>query len=217
MQVWNVLHATRWKYRMQKIAILAPSHNFVGLYLRSWGMYQQSEKTLLNNDTASTYPRNTVNFGLLTAEICWRVWCTPANFNGFRVLAALLHDTLVVGISQTLRRWTESATYIRQGDHSSFSDSTCMLHANFVKIKLKHCLHRFFYGSYLFLLVTYPAVSQHECFFGDKRYVCTGIFCFQKALVLWQCWIGNWQKWIRPIEKPVPLSSKVLFQNNMWK
>jgi len=28
---------------MQKIAILAPSHNFVGLYLRSWGMYWQSE------------------------------------------------------------------------------------------------------------------------------------------------------------------------------
>ena len=45
-----------------------------------------------------------VNFGLLTAEICWRVWGTPANFNGFRVLAALLHGTLVVGVSQTLQR-----------------------------------------------------------------------------------------------------------------
>jgi len=43
-----------------------------------------------------------VNFGLLTAEIRWRVWGTPANFNGFRVLAALLHSTLVVGVSQTL-------------------------------------------------------------------------------------------------------------------
>ena len=37
-----------------------------------------------------------VNFGPLTAEICWRVWATPANFNGFRVLEALLHGTLVV-------------------------------------------------------------------------------------------------------------------------
>jgi len=37
-----------------------------------------------------------VNFGLLAAEICWRVWCTPVNFNGFRVLAALPHGTLVV-------------------------------------------------------------------------------------------------------------------------
>jgi len=41
----------------------------------------------------------------------------PANFNGFRVLAALLHGTVVVGVSQTLRRWTEGATYIRQGGH----------------------------------------------------------------------------------------------------
>jgi len=32
-----------------------------------------------------------MNFGLLTEEICWRVWGIPANFNGFRVLAALLH------------------------------------------------------------------------------------------------------------------------------
>jgi len=33
-----------------------------------------------------------------------RVWGTPANFNGFRVLAALLHGTLRLGVSQTLRR-----------------------------------------------------------------------------------------------------------------
>jgi len=32
-----------------------------------------------------------VNFGTVTAEIRWQVWGTPANFNGFRVLAALLH------------------------------------------------------------------------------------------------------------------------------
>ena len=45
-----------------------------------------------------------VNFGLLAAEIVLLVWGTPANFNGFRVLAALLHGTIVVGVSQTLRR-----------------------------------------------------------------------------------------------------------------
>jgi len=45
-----------------------------------------------------------VNFGRLAAEMRWRVWGTPANFNGFRVLAALLHGTLAVGVSQTLRR-----------------------------------------------------------------------------------------------------------------
>jgi len=30
---------------MQKIAICAPSHNFVGLYLRNWGTYQKWKKT----------------------------------------------------------------------------------------------------------------------------------------------------------------------------
>jgi len=42
-----------------------------------------------------------VNFGLLAAKIVSLVWGTPANFNGFRVLTALLHVTLVVGVSQT--------------------------------------------------------------------------------------------------------------------
>jgi len=32
-----------------------------------------------------------VNFGTQAAEIDPVVWGTPANFNGFRVLAALLH------------------------------------------------------------------------------------------------------------------------------
>ena len=43
-----------------------------------------------------------VNFGpLAAAEIVSLVWGTPGNFNGFRVLEALLYGTLVVGVSQT--------------------------------------------------------------------------------------------------------------------
>jgi len=42
-----------------------------------------------------------VNFGPLAAEIGSLFWGTPANFNGFGALAALLHGILVVGISQT--------------------------------------------------------------------------------------------------------------------
>jgi len=45
-----------------------------------------------------------VNFGPLTVEIGSGVWDTPANFNWFHVLAALVHGTLVVGVSQTLLR-----------------------------------------------------------------------------------------------------------------
>jgi len=45
-----------------------------------------------------------VNFGLLAAEIDPVVWGPAANFNSFRVLAALLHGSQVAGVSQTLRR-----------------------------------------------------------------------------------------------------------------
>jgi len=44
-----------------------------------------------------------VNFGPLMAETGLAVWGTPANFNGFHVLAALLHGIPELGISQTLQ------------------------------------------------------------------------------------------------------------------
>jgi len=43
-----------------------------------------------------------VNFGPLMAEICWRVWGTPVNFNGFRVLALLLQHRRSPEANQTL-------------------------------------------------------------------------------------------------------------------
>jgi len=46
---------------------------------------------LLGSNTSSTCSYNMVNFGPLAAEILSLVWGTPANFNGFGVLAALLH------------------------------------------------------------------------------------------------------------------------------
>jgi len=133
------------------------------------------KKNLLSSNISSTCPHNMMNFGPLAAEIGPVVWGTPANFNGFRVLAsllpwrrsteanqtlhdvwpspgllhymyifggccslteichvqnsfcvqvlrspilvALLHSTLAASVSQTLCRWTQGATYIRQGDH----------------------------------------------------------------------------------------------------
>jgi len=44
-----------------------------------------------------------VNFGLLTAEICWRVSGTPANFNRFRALASLLHQRHSMEVNTTLQ------------------------------------------------------------------------------------------------------------------
>jgi len=42
---------------------------------------------------SSTSPHNMADFGPLAAEIDSGVWGTPANFNGFRVLAALTYCT----------------------------------------------------------------------------------------------------------------------------
>ena len=44
---------------------------------------------------SSICPHNVVNFDLLAAVIGLPVSCTPANFNGFRVLAELLHGSQV--------------------------------------------------------------------------------------------------------------------------
>ena len=62
------------------------------------------KKHLLNSNISPTCPHNMVNFGPLAAETGLVVWGSQANFNGFRVSASLLHGTLVVGVSQTLRR-----------------------------------------------------------------------------------------------------------------
>jgi len=62
------------------------------------------KKICFQQHLPSTCPHNMANFGPLAAEIGSGLWGTPANFNGFRVLAALLHGTLVVGVSQTLHR-----------------------------------------------------------------------------------------------------------------
>jgi len=51
----------------------------------------------------STCPHNMVNFGELAAEIDWRVWGTPANFNRFRVLVwSLLPRRRSTEINETL-------------------------------------------------------------------------------------------------------------------
>ena len=89
-----MLLAARCKCRTQKNRQKSPSgHHRTNSsdYLRNYGTYRQSEKNLLSSNTSSTCPYNVVNFGALAAEILSLVWGTPANFNGFRVLAALLH------------------------------------------------------------------------------------------------------------------------------
>jgi len=74
----------------QEIAIWAPSHNLPG-YIFAIKARIHNRKKLLSSNISSRRPHNMVNFDPLAAEIVSGVWGTPATFNGFRVLAALLH------------------------------------------------------------------------------------------------------------------------------
>jgi len=51
---------------------------------------------------SSRCSHNMVNFGLVAAEIILLVWGTPANFNGFRILASLLQRRRSTEANQTL-------------------------------------------------------------------------------------------------------------------
>jgi len=66
---WTRLDGNAGPKKSPKIAIWAPSHNFVGLCVRNWGTYQQLEKKLLSSNMSSTCPHNMVNFGPPMAEI----------------------------------------------------------------------------------------------------------------------------------------------------
>jgi len=59
-------------------------------------------KNLLSSNISSTCPHNMVNFGPLAAEISLVIWGTPANFNGFRILAVLLQRRRSTEANQTL-------------------------------------------------------------------------------------------------------------------
>jgi len=157
MQVWNVLHTARWKYSTQQIAEKSPFWHYPttlsGYIFATKAHIDNRKKNLLSSNISSTCPHNMVNFGPVAAEICWRVCGTPANFNGFRVLAALLHRILVLGISQTLRHWTEGATYIWQGGHHVGHWPTFLVEYFFVSVSemtywdVKHYLLALSVGS----------------------------------------------------------------------
>jgi len=105
MQVWNMLHAACCKCRTHKSRQKSPSGHhpttLSGYNFATKACIDNREKNLLSSNISTTCPHNMVNFGPLAAEIISLVWGTPGNFNGFPVLAALLHGTLVVGVSQT--------------------------------------------------------------------------------------------------------------------
>ena len=120
MHVWNVLHAARWKRRTQKIAKNSPPPHhrttLSGCILATKAYIDNRKKLVkqqyllhMSSQYGERWPTNGSDW--------FTSFGTGAHFNGFCVLTALLHGTVVMGVSQALRRWTEGATYIWQGSH----------------------------------------------------------------------------------------------------
>jgi len=77
---------------MQKLSPSAHHRTTLSGYIFATKALIDNRKKLLSSNICTACSYNMVNFGLLATEIVSLVWGTPANFNGFRVLAALLHS-----------------------------------------------------------------------------------------------------------------------------
>jgi len=65
---WNMLECPKLSNRSQPF--------------KGWSSPYYKDKNLLNSSISPTCPYNMVNFSPWKAVICWRVWGTPAYFNG---------------------------------------------------------------------------------------------------------------------------------------
>jgi len=109
MQVWNVLHMASWKYRTQKFAknsLSAHHHTTLSGNIFATKACIEKQKNILNSNISPTCLQNMVNFGPPAAgwdRLAGPVWGTPANFNGFCLLASLLHRRRSTEVNQTLQ------------------------------------------------------------------------------------------------------------------
>ena len=120
MQVWNLLHAARWKHRTQKVAknchlgTIAQVRRAISSQLRNVSII--AKKLVKQQYVLHMFPQ----YGELRRTSGWDRLTSlgyPCKFQLLSRLGSVTARHLVVGVSQTLRRWTEGATYIRQGDH----------------------------------------------------------------------------------------------------
>ena len=90
------------KYRTQKIAKNSPSAHHCTTLSGCIFANRQSEKKLVKEQYLLHMSPQYRELRPLTAEIRSLVWGNPANFNGFRVLASLLHRRRSTEVNQTL-------------------------------------------------------------------------------------------------------------------
>jgi len=110
----------------QKFAIWTPSHN-LSRYIFATKAHVDNRKKLVKQQYL---PHMSSQHGELRPSNSWHLLASLGHSSKFqRVsrLGALLHGTLVGGVSQTSWRWTDGATYIRQGGHHVGHRSTFLV------------------------------------------------------------------------------------------
>ena len=121
MQVWNLLHAARWKHRTRKSHQKSPP----GHHRTTLSGYIFATKARIDNLKKKLVKQQYVlhmspQYGELRPTSGWDRSGSlrhPCKFQRVSRLSRITARHLVVGVSQTLRRWTEDATYVQQGDH----------------------------------------------------------------------------------------------------
>jgi len=130
-------------------------------------MYQQSEKKLLSSNTSTTCPNNMVNFGPLTAEIGSGVWGTPTNFNGFCVLAALLHGIYSSGRQPNFAALNRGRHLCSAGRPSGWALAHILVYTNLGARPVRYNLelgHWRLLLSLTFRCLAMPSENPKNCF-----------------------------------------------------
>jgi len=99
-----MLHAARWKYRMQKKSQSAHHRTTSSGYIFATKARIDNRKKMVKQQYLPHMPLQYDELWPTNGRDPLASLGHPGNFNGFCVLAALLHGTLVVGVSQTLWR-----------------------------------------------------------------------------------------------------------------
>ena len=120
MQVWNLLHAARWKHRTQKVAKNRHLGTIAQL-CRAMSSQLRHVSTIGKKLVKQQWVLHmSSQYGELRPTSGWDRFGSlghPYKFQRVLRLGSVTARHLVVGVSQTLRCWTEGATYVRQGDH----------------------------------------------------------------------------------------------------
>jgi len=120
--VWNLLHAAPWetqdvkKVAKNRLSTIAQLCRAICLQLRhvsTIGKKLVKHQYLLHMSSQYGELRPTNGWDRLT------ILGHPCKFQLVSRLGTVsaVHGTVAVGVSQSLRRWTEGATFIRQGTH----------------------------------------------------------------------------------------------------